>query len=212
MKPLLGTETVIQMLCAGSCSLHQKWNNAVKNIVLIAAVAFVTAGCSTYAADRYAVSMDSQTELKQIAASSPNQGVAVEEFTASEPRQTEIGCRAVGPIKTPDGETFEKFIQEALIDQLQLAELYSPQSALRVGGNLDAIDFNTNAGVWSLALTITDNSGRRITVREDYDYESSFSGETACNQTAQAFMPAVQNLIQKVVGNPAFKEMITGGV
>jgi len=149
--------------------------------------------------------------LKQVAATSQGQEVTVDDFTASEPGQTEIGCRAVGPIKTPDGETFEKFVQDALIDQLQLAELYSPQSDSRIGGNLDAVDFNTHDGVWNLVLTITDDSGRSFAVREDYDYESSFYGETACNQTAQAFMPAVQNLIQRVVSHPTFKEMIIGG-
>jgi hypothetical protein len=192
------------------------WTNfinrhAMIRIASITAAIFFVVGCSTYAADRYAVSMDSQTELKQVAAASQGQGVAVEDFTASEPGQTEISCRAVGPIKTPDGETFEKFIQDALIDQLKLAELYSPESTSRIGGNLDAIDFNTNDGVWNLALTISDDSGQSFTVQEDYDYESSFYGETACNQTAQAFMPAIQNLIQKVVSNPTFKKMAVGG-
>jgi hypothetical protein len=33
-------------------------------------------------------------------------------------------------------------------------------------------------------------------------------GETACNQTAQALMPAVQNLVGKVVRDPAFVELV----
>jgi len=98
-----------------------------------------------------------------------------------------------------------------LIDQLQLAELYSPQAPLRLGGNLDAIDFGTGDGIWNIALTITDDAGQSFTVREDYNYETSFYGETACNQTAQAFMPAVQNLIRKVVSHPKFQEMVTSG-
>ena len=184
---------------------------ATRNIVVIALAGFLAAGCSTYAADRYAVSMDTQTELKQIAAMSPGKLVAVDQFTAAVPGKTEITCRAVGPIKTPDGETFEAFIRKALIDQLRLAELYSPDAPVSVSGNLDMIDFNTSSGIWNLALTVTDKAGRSFSVREDYDYESSFYGETACNQTAQAFMPAVQDLIQKVVKHPEFKAMVAGG-
>jgi hypothetical protein len=35
-------------------------------------------------------------------------------------------------------------------------------------------------------------------------------GETACNQTAQALMPAVQDLIKKLVSNPEFKAIVAG--
>lgn len=76
------------------------------------------AGCSTYAADRYAVSMDSQEELRAISSAAPDRKVAVSEFSASKPGQSEIGCRADGPIKTPDGEPFEEYIRKALIGQL----------------------------------------------------------------------------------------------
>ena len=178
---------------------------------MVILLSWLIAGCSTYAADRYAVSMDTQAELKQIIPQSPNQMIAVDQFTASEPGQTEIGCRAVGPIKTPDGETFEAFVQKALIDQLRLAELHAPDAPVHIGGNLNEISFSSMDGLWSLALTVTDNGGRSFSVREDYDYDSSFYGETACNQTAQALMPAVQNLIRKVVSHPAFQEMIIGG-
>jgi len=211
MKQILNILAASRTLNVRNGRFDTSWGHAMRNIAAIASAALLSAGCSTYAADRYAISMDSQTELKQIAVSSQGQGISVDKFTATEPGQTEIACRAVGPIKTPDGETFEAFIREALVDQLQLAELYSPEAPRRVGGNLDAIDFSTADGIWNLTLTVTTDAGQSFTVREDYDYESSFYGETACNQTAQAFMPAVQNLIRKVVSQPVFQEMITGG-
>ncbi len=182
----------------------------MRNIITAILLSWLIAGCSTYAANRYAVSMDAQAELKRIVPQSANQTIGVDQFTASEPGQTEIVCRGVGPIKTPDGETFEAFVQKALIDQLRLAELYALNAPVRIGGNLDEFSFSSMGGLWSLALTVTDNSGRSFSIREDYDYQSSWSGETACNQTAQALMPAVQNLIHKVVSHPAFREMITG--
>ncbi len=183
----------------------------MRNVIPVILLSWLITGCSTYAADRYAVSMDTQAELKQIIPQSANQMIAVDQFTASEPGQTKITCRAVGPIKTPDRETFEAFVQKALVDQLRLAELHASDAPIRIGGNLDEISFSSTEGLWSLALTVTDNSGRSFSVREEYSYDTSFYGETACNQTAQALMPAVQNLIGKVVGHPTFEDMIIGG-
>jgi hypothetical protein len=48
-----------------------------------------------------------------------------------------------------------------------------------------------------------------MVVTEDYSYTSSFYGETACNQTAQAFMPAIQNLVGKIVRSPDFMALIS---
>lgn len=64
--------------------------------------------------------------------------------------------------------------------------------------------------MWYLLLTISDTAGHSFAVSEDYDYQSSFVGETACNQTAQALMPAVQDLIKKIVSNPEFKGIVAG--
>jgi hypothetical protein len=64
--------------------------------------------------------------------------------------------------------------------------------------------------MWYLLLTVSDTAGHSFAISENYDYQSSFVGETACNQTAQAFMPAVQNLIRKVVSNPEFKAIVAG--
>lgn len=180
--------------------------NTLRLLILVS----LLGGCSTYAADRYSVSMDTHVALERAIASQQGQKVAVDEFGATNPGRTQIDCRAVGPIKTPDNETFEAFVRKALVDQLQLADLYSPDAQRRIGGSLDEINFSSVDGRWFLALTVTGNPGRRFTVREEYDYDTSFYGETACNQTAQALMPAVQNLILKVVSHPEFRRMVNG--
>jgi hypothetical protein len=117
-------------------------------------------------------------------------------------------CRGVGPIKTPDGQTFENFIKKALVDELKIAEAYSNSATITLTGNLDAIDFSSNSGTWNLALTVNSSNGHSLSASENYSYTTSFYGETACNQTAQALMPAVQNLIGKVVQNNEFRKLI----
>ncbi|MBY8966827.1 hypothetical protein KHP57_14060 [Algiphilus sp. NNCM1] len=164
----------------------------------------IMSGCSTYAANRYAISVDNVTALKQL----NGKKLSVGSFTASEPGKTEIMCRGVGPIKTPDGQTFENFIKKALEDELKIAEVYSASAPVTLTGNLDAIDFSSTSGTWNLALTVKSSNGNSISVTENYSYKTSFYGETACNQTAQALMPAVQNLIGNVVRNNEFNMLL----
>ena len=46
---------------------------------------------------------------------------------------------------------------------------------------------------------------------EHYEFNSGFEGGTACKQTAEAFMPAVQNLIGKIVASPDFRALVAPG-
>jgi len=160
-------------------------------------------GCSTYSVNRYAISADNVTELRKLGDTMVNVG----EFTSSSPK-SEITCRGVGPIKTPDGDTFAHFIKEALIDELEIAEQYSSAANVILTGNLDSIDFSSNSGIWNLTLTVKSTTGISLTVSENYSYTTSFYGETACNQTAQALMPAVQNLISNLLNHPHFDALV----
>ena len=172
--------------------------------IVLAIMVITVSGCSTYAVNRYSVSTDNVISLRALNGAKINIG----EFTSSEPSKTEIMCRGVGPIKTPDGQTFENFIKKALTDELKIAEIYSTSSPLTLSGNLDAIAFSSNSGNWELGLTVKSTNGASISVTENYSYTTSFFGETACNQTAQALVPAVQNLIGKVVRNQEFNSLV----
>ena len=177
----------------------------MKKLIILSLFAVLASGCSTYSANRYSISTDNVMALRSL------NGVMVDvgAFSSSTPGQTEIMCRGVGPIKTPDGETFSDFVRKALLDELRMAETYASPAPVTISGNLDAIDFSSNSGNWNLALTVNSSNGKSMTVSEDYKYTSSFYGETACNQTAQAFMPAVQNLVGKVVRSPEFMELVS---
>ena len=162
-------------------------------------------GCSTYAASRYSISADTVTALRSYRGQTVNVGP----FTAAEPGRTEIMCRGVGPIKTPDGEPFEAYIRKALVDELRIAELYGESAPVMLTGRLDSIDFQSTAdAAWTLKVTLTSSNGRSLSVAEEYRYTSSYYGETACNQTAQALMPAVQNLVHKAVRHPDFAGLL----
>ncbi|MDD5389164.1 MAG: hypothetical protein PHD37_07450 [Gallionellaceae bacterium] len=177
----------------------------MKKLLVLSAIAVLASGCSTYSATRYSISTDNVVALRSLNGKSVNVGA----FSASTPGQTEIMCRGVGPIKTPDGEPFAEFVRKAILDELKIANTYSSAAPVMITGNLDAIDFSSNSGNWNLALTVRSSNGKSMSVSESYGYTSSFYGETACNQTAQAFMPAVQNLVGKVVRSPEFVALVS---
>ena len=171
-------------------------------VTILAAVLF--AGCSTYTANRYSISADNVTTLRGLRPALVNVGP----FTAAEPGRTEITCRAVGPIKTPDGETFEAFVRKAFIDELQMAEIYSATAPVTLTANVEHLDFSSNRGKWTIALGLASSNGRRLTVSDEYDFGWHFIGEVACRQVGQALMPAVQNIVGKAVRHPDFPALI----
>jgi len=166
----------------------------------------VLSGCSTYAVPRYSISADNVVALKKLDAN-----VGVGAFTQTpiqnqEPNQ--IMCRGVGPIKTPDGETFSEFVRSALVSELKISGTYAVSAPVQLTGNLNHIDFSSVSGTWNLDLTVSSSNGHSLSKSESYSFTSSYYGETACNQTAQALMPAVQDLISKIVGDPEFSTLI----
>ena len=175
----------------------------MKGLKFLLILLILSSGCSTYATNRYSISVDNVTALRNLGGKTVNVGA----FTATITGQKEIMCRGVGPIKTPDGEPFSEFVRKALIDELVMANVFSSTAPVVLTGNLNNIDFSSTSGTWNLSLTANSSNGKSMTVTENYSYTSSFYGETACNQTAQALMPAVQNLIGKLVRSPEFADL-----
>jgi hypothetical protein len=178
----------------------------MKTVVSLAVIALISvlSGCSTYSAARYSSNADNVVALRALNGKVVNVGA----FSATKPGEREIMCRGVGPIKTPDGEPFSDFVRKALVDELKLAGAFSATAPVTLTGNLDAIDFSSASGSWSLALTVRSSNGKSMTASEQYAFTSSFYGETACNQTAQALMPAVQNLVGQFVRSSEFTSLL----
>lgn len=177
----------------------------LKSVLTLVLLMVSASGCfSTYAVNRYGISVDNIVALREMNAGS----VQVGRFTASQPGLKEIMCRAVGPIKTPDNETYADYVRKALLDDLRMANKHASSSPVTLTGNLDAIIFNPAMGVWTLGLTIQSSNGHWIRESRPSVFTASHSGETACGQTAQAFMPAVQDLLGHVIRSPAFPRLM----
>jgi len=177
----------------------------VRSAVLAVFAASLLGGCSTYQVSKYAIAVDNANAFKATGTVK----VKVAPFTAEgDAAKPEMSCRAVGPIKTPAGETFAAYVQGALTDELKVAGLYDESSPVTIQGNLSKLGFSSGLtdGNWQLTLVVTVGDGDPFTVDRKYSFDSSFIGEKACALSSQAFLPAVQDLMGAVAKDPAFKK------
>lgn len=173
-------------------------------LVLIAALAL--SGCETYAVARYSASVDNVQVLRSLRQKYPQGSLNVGTFKNPRGATMDITCRLAGPVRPPDGQAFEAYLQKALLDELRMAEVYSDKSPAVVSARVEAIDFSSMDGSWSLAALVTAGQQKPFSVQQRSGFTSSFLGESACNRTAQAFMPAVQDFVRQLITSPQLEQ------
>ena len=171
--------------------------------LVVAGAAVSMAACSTYSVDRYAVNVDSVSALRDMEGTR----VAVGEFQSEKPIKR-IMCRGAGPVAAPEGMSFSQYVGGALKDELRLAEIYADDAPVTLSGGLTRAEFSSVGGMWTLDLDVTSSNGRTLSVSEAHDFDTSFSADAACGDSAGAFMPAVQDLIHKLVTDPEFQALV----
>lgn len=178
----------------------------IKRILALSILCALSA-CETPTTSRYSISAATNVALKKIAVT----GIGVGNFT--EPATSDLTCRLLGPVHAPDGMTQTQYIKKALEDELKVAGVFTDsQPRVTLSGKVEQLSFSSSkgltGGVWDIQLTLTSSNGKSLTTTEHYEFESGFSASEACRQTAQAFMPAVQDLIQKAVVSPEFYALV----
>lgn len=175
-------------------------HSAIKLTISIA-LASMLVGCG-FAVNQYGASVDNVTVMK----SSGLKPVAIGTFSSFQPNLSTIGCRAAGSIEIPDNTSFESYIQKAFTDELKLAGLYDEKSTTKLQGKIEELDFNSNigAGKWVLSLTLKNNTDTEYKTTAIHEFSTNWVADKACQQVAQAFVPAVQKLILLTVNNPKF--------
>lgn len=180
---------------------------SIRNTAAILALVSLSA-CSTYMPQRYSISADNNVALKTIEASNINVG------TFQGPAKFDSNCRAAGPIAPPDNMSFEAYIQKALADELKVAGKFDEKSPkITLSGVVEQLAFSSSRGLtggsWDIGLRVTSSNGKSTFISEHYEFNSGFIADTACKQTAEAYYPAVQNLIGKLVKSPEFIGLVT---
>ena len=174
----------------------------------VVAMLLLLTACS-HNSPRYAASANNQEKLRSLATDNPTKKLGVETFTAAETGRKSIVCRAAGTVATPDGKTFEKYIEDSLTSELKMSNLYAADGP-KLKGQLQSIDFNSNigAGKWIIKMQLSCANSTSFTVESQYDFSTNFIADIACEQVAQALPAATQDFIAKVLDTPEFKKCI----
>lgn len=170
-------------------------------------LAALLTACSTYTTPRYSINADTNVALKTLGLSN----VAVGTFSG--PASFDTACRAAGPLAPPDGMSHTAYIKKALEDELKVAGAHASSSPkVTLSGTVNKLSFSSSRGLtggsWDIDVTLLSSNGKSMTANEHYEFESGFIADTACKQTAEAYMPAVQNLIVTIVRSPEFKSLV----
>jgi len=176
------------------------------NAIALAALCALSA-CATPTTPRYSVGTDNVLALKGLNAT----GVYVGEFT--EPAKDDVKCRGIGTMRLQDGATHAQYLRNALADELKVAGAYANQPArVTITGALLEVDsssgLGSNNGRWSMTLRLQSSNGASLTTSSDYNFRAGFAATAACNNVAQAFVPAVQDIIGKAVASPDFAALV----
>ena len=173
----------------------------------IALTVLALSACSTYMPQRYSISADNNVALKATGAGNINVG------SFKGPTNFDNACRGAGPIAPPDNMSFEAYIQKALADELKVAGMFDDKSPkVTLSGVVENLKFSSSRGLtggeWDISLRVSSSNGKSVFVSEHYEFNSGFVADTACQQTAEAYLPAVQNLIGKLIKATGFKSLL----
>lgn len=176
----------------------------MKKVVLAVSLLALSA-CSTMQPPRYAVSVDNIQTLKKF------KEIKGEFASLNQQTKFSSNCRMMGPIEPADGLTIPQFITKAFNDELKMAERYSSDT-VQITGDITKIEFSSISGLtngyWDIGLSLKSSNGESLTVNNKYSFKSGFDAITACNATADALSPAVQDLIYVTVNHPDFSKLM----
>jgi hypothetical protein len=167
--------------------------------------ALALSACSTMQPPRYAVSVDNIQSLKHLTE------IKGEFASLNQPAQFSSNCRLMGPIEPADGLSIPEFITKAFNDELKMADKYS-KDTVKVTGDITKIEFSSVSGLtngyWDIGLSLKSSNGSTLMVNNRYSFKSGFDAITACNATADALSPAVQDLIKATINHPDFEKLM----
>lgn len=178
---------------------------SMKKMAVVTVCTLALTACSTMQPPRYSTSVDNIQKLKTF------DGAKARVTELTQTSNFSANCRLMGPIEPADGLTIPAFITKAINDEFKMANIYSTDGT-QITGEITNIEFSSTSGLtngyWDIGVVLNSSNGNSISVSNKYTFKSGFDAITACNATADALTPAVQDLIKTAVNNPAFSGLI----
>jgi len=175
---------------------------------LAAALLAVLTACTTMA-PKYTPTPDNVNRLRDAGA----EGVKVSDFLANPAPGSDVNHLSIrgGSYVSPYSESYVKYLQEALRQELDDARLINPAATVEIGGvllrnELNAAGFSTADAQIEARFTVT--RGGKVVYDKvhsaKYEWESSFVGAIAIPRAQQNYPIVVQKLLTALYSDLAF--------
>ncbi len=176
-------------------------------VIAIASLALLAAGCSTTNSIPYKASTQNVIHIQNTFKAS-NSKVTLGNFSLASGIEEEPMCRLMGPVKVAPGKTLPAFIKEAFQEELFLAQAYDTASPISIEGQIERLSFSSvSPAHWDLAMRVSTAKSPGYSVAVKYNFATSFDAWSACKNVADAFSPAVQELLRQVITHPQFSQL-----
>lgn len=174
----------------------------------VIAVAILMVGCSTTNSIPYKASTSNVITLQNTLKQS-NIKVNLGTFSMASGVDENLMCRMMGPVKVAPGKSLATYIKEAFQEELFLAQSYDTNAPVIIEGRIEKLAFSSvSPANWEITMRVSSNKSQGYSVSTKYNYETSFDAWSACKNVADAFSPAVQELLRQVTANPQFSHLV----
>ena len=139
---------------------------------------------------------------------------AIERLAAAELRSTNAQVEmllrealARRGVKVAPGKTLSQYIKDAFQEELLMAQAYDVKGA-PIQGRIEELSFSSvSPAYWQITMAVQSPADKGYKVSVKYPFDTSFTAMGACKNVADAFGPAVQELLKQVVTNPQFPKL-----
>lgn len=180
--------------------------NMIRLILSVLLASTIFSGCGIKTSE-YSASADNVTKLRVL--KDKDIQIGVSPFTAINPGEKSILCRLADTVETPDNESFEKYIENAFVEELKMAGIYNQNANIKLTGKLTKIQASTvGSAYWLFEMLVSSSNGKSITVATKREYGAAILAFSACMNMGTSFGPSVKKLISDIINHPEFSELL----
>jgi len=181
-------------------------NKLIQTTALMACLTVLT-GCETTNSIPYKASTTNIIAI-QRSLKPKNEKVSVGTISMAPGLSENLMCRLNGPVKVAPGKTLPQYIKDAMTEELFDAQAYDVNAPAAIDGEIEKISFSSvSPAFWDITMSVKTAASPGYTVSVHYQFDTSWSAYSACKNVADAFGPAVQELLHQVVTNPGFADL-----
>ncbi len=182
---------------------------SMRKIIAVSALASVAmlSGCSTTTSTPYKASTSNVISI-QKRLQPAGVTVSLGEVSAAEGVDENPMCRLMGPVKVAPGKSMAQYIKDAFQEELFMARVYSVDAPVTINAQITELAFSSvTPANWTVGMKVSSNISDGYAVKVEYPFDTSWDAYSACKNVADAFGPAVQELLKQVVNHPKFVEL-----